>query len=169
MKDLACHLRSMQFYAHNAHNMCRGDEFFSDHEELGALYSVYESAYDSVVERIIGLGQEIDLITLQKEAADKLAGKPKTDSFSKSFECLLECELELCEIINKENEKASLGTQNLLQGIADLSEVRQYKFKQKTKNSKKQEAEKEAALAQQKKEPIEKEPSSIVKLLTSKD
>ena len=60
--------------------MCRGDEFFRSRRTLSA-FTLYESAYDSVVERIIGLGQEIDLITLQKEAADKLPENQKQTHF----------------------------------------------------------------------------------------
>lgn len=72
MEKLATKLRYMQFYAHNAHNMCKGDTFFSDHEELGGLYGTYEGLYDSIVERMIGTGQTIDLVKVQtKEATTK--------------------------------------------------------------------------------------------------
>ena len=72
MEKLATKLRYMQFYAHNAHNMCKGDTFFSDHEELGELYGTYEGLYDSVVERMIGTGQTIDLVKVQTEAVKML-------------------------------------------------------------------------------------------------
>ena len=43
MIKLATQLRYMQFYAHNAHNMCQGDTFFSDHEESIAQRTQYVS------------------------------------------------------------------------------------------------------------------------------
>ena len=61
MHDLAIILRSAQLYAHNAHNMTKGKTFFSDHKFFGQLYPVYEEAYDSIVERMIGLGYDVSI------------------------------------------------------------------------------------------------------------
>lgn len=135
MTKLATHLRYMQFYAHNAHNACQGDTFYSDHEELGDLYGVYTGLYDSVVERMIGLGKPIDLVKVQVDAAKMLDGEAEPKAFSAAFAGLLTCEQELCKILIEANEGASLGTQNLVQGIADDSEVRQYKLQQRLSKS----------------------------------
>lgn len=135
MTKLATHLRYMQFYAHNAHNMCQGDTFYSDHEELGDLYGVYTGLYDSVVERMIGLGKPIDLVKVQVDAAKMLDSEAEPKAFSAAFAGLLTCEQDLCKLISEANEGASLGTQNLVQGIADDSEVRQYKLQQRLSKS----------------------------------
>lgn len=135
MKKLATHLRCMQLYTHNAHNMCKGDTFYADHETLGELYPVYEAAYDGVVERMIGLGKEIDLASVQKEAADMCSEKGVATSFSDAFKNILECEKELCKVLDEANEGASLGTQNFVQGLADQSEMRQYQLQQRTGSS----------------------------------
>lgn len=135
MTKLATHLRYMQFYAHNAHNVCQGDTFYSDHEELGDLYGVYTGLYDSVVERMIGTGKSIDLVKVQADAAKMLDGEAEPKAFSAAFAGLLTCEQELCKILIEANEGASLGTQNLVQGIADDSEVRQYKLQQRLSKS----------------------------------
>ena len=92
MTKLATQLRYMQFYAHNAHNICQGDTFFADHEELGDLYGTYTGLYDSVVERMIGLGQAIDLVKIQVDAAKMLDGEAAPTAFSAAFSGLLTCE-----------------------------------------------------------------------------
>lgn len=131
MIKLATHLRYMQFYAHNAHNNCQGDTFFADHEELGDLYGTYTGLYDSVVERMIGLGQAIDLVKVQVDAAKMLDSEAAPTSFSAAFSGLLTCEQELCKLISEANEGASLGTQDLLQAMCNDAETRQYKFKKR--------------------------------------
>lgn len=135
MIKLATHLRYMQFYAHNAHNMCQGDTFFADHEELGDLYGVYTGLYDSVVERMIGLGNAVDLVKIQVEAAKMLDGEAMPTDFSSAFAGLLTCEQELCKIISEANEGASLGTQDLLQAMCNDAEMRQYKFQKRLSKS----------------------------------
>lgn len=134
MKELAQHLRFAQFYAHNAHNLISGDEFFQDHEFLGDLYGTYESAYDDVVERMIGLGGEPDLGEITCAAAHdaKMAGwnpDPKV-----CFASIFGIEQHLCDLIDRLIEGASNGTQNFLQGLADESEKRQYKLGQRIKS-----------------------------------
>ena len=169
MIKLATHLRYMQFYAHNAHNLCQGDTFFADHEELGDLYGVYESLYDSVVERMIGLGQSVDLVKIQVEAAKMLDGEAAPTAFSSAFSGLLTCETDLCKVISDANEGASLGTQDLLQAMCNKSEVRQYKFKQRLNKS--GEAKAPATSTEEKtesKEATAKTKPTLVKLLTSK-
>ena len=137
MKDLATHLRYLQLQAHNAHNQVTGEAFFADHEYLGELYQAYEEAYDAVVERIIGSGQEIDLVSIQKDAAAKLAKPVGVDDMFIIFlqgETVLCRKIEaLCELplIGGAKRNLSQGTLNLLAGIADASEVRQYKIGQR--------------------------------------
>jgi DNA-binding ferritin-like protein len=135
MTKLATQLRYMQFYAHNAHNVCQGDTFYSDHEELGDLYGVYTGLYDSVVERMIGLGKPIDLVKVQVDAAKMLDGEAEPKAFSAAFAGLLTCEQELCKLISEANEGASLGTQDLLQAMCNDAEVRQYKLQQRLSKS----------------------------------
>lgn len=135
MIKLATQLRYMQFYAHNAHNLCQGDTFFADHEELGDLYGVYEGLYDSVIERMIGLGQSVDLVKVQVDAAKMLDGEAEPKAFSSAFSGLLTCENDLCKLISEANTGASLGTQDLLQAMCNDAEVRQYKFKQRLSKS----------------------------------
>lgn len=132
MDKLATVFRAAQFYAHAAHNMTKGETFFSDHDYFGDLYGAYEEAYDGIIERMIGLSMKPDINKITMDAAKVMA---EYDYFStaKCFTVLLETEMEICALIDKLNKNASLGTQNFLQGLADDSEKRQYKIGQRIK------------------------------------
>lgn len=133
MDHVAIILRALQLYAHNAHNLAKGKTFLPDHEFLGELYAAYEGEYDSVVERMIGLGEEaVDLNEITKQAATAATANEFSDNDG-AFSVLLVTEKELCASIDKEMAGASNGTQNLLQTIADNSEMRQYKLKRRLK------------------------------------
>lgn len=132
MHNTAIILRALQLYAHNAHNLAKGKTFLQDHEYLGELYSAYEGEYDSLVERMIGIGEEPDLNEITKEAADAATANEFKDN-DNAFSVLLVTEKELCSSIEKDMTDASNGTQNLLQTIADNSEMRQYKLKRRLK------------------------------------
>lgn len=161
MTKLAAQLRYMQLYAHNAHNSCKGDTFYSDHEELGGLYGTYEGGYDGIVERTIGTGGKIDLMQVQKDALAMLEKKGVPTSFNDAFETLLGCEKELCSLLEEEDKNASFGTKDLLQAMASDCEVRQYKFQQRlNKSSSSGESESKEAAA--------KVVAAKVKLLTTK-
>lgn len=133
MKNLAVILRASQLYAHMAHNLTTGCSFFSDHEAFGAFYAEYEKDYDDVVERIIGLTGDCDITAITKGACD-IVEKTKFKDTMHAYSVLMATEKSLCEVATAENKKATLGTQNLLQGIADRSEMRQYKIGRRIKD-----------------------------------
>lgn len=128
-------LRAMQLYTHNAHNVIVGPTFFEDHEVLGDLYPKYEAAYDSIVERAIGLNISVDLVESQSGAVNvmqkmKLSSEPK-----ECFSTILQLESILCAKIQEclDTGKYSEGTKQMLGNLADESEARQYKLKQRVK------------------------------------
>lgn len=131
MKAIAILLRALQFFAHRAHNDVRGATFFSDHSFLGDLYSAYEDAFDSVVERMIGLGMKPDIAAINSEACKMSAVSPNESDPKVLFGIILKSEEQLDDLIHKEVPKSTDGVQNLLQGLADESEARQYKLKQR--------------------------------------
>lgn len=132
MDSLITQLRALQFLAHRAHNVIKGPTFFEDHEFLGGLYPAYEAAYDSAVERVIGLGTEkLNLSKINiaaSQMSDILPNETKPEPFLRA---ILKGEKDLCGMIDEAVKKASQGTQNLLQGICDDSEKRQYQLKQR--------------------------------------
>lgn len=131
--NLASILRFLQLYTHNAHNLLGGATFFQDHEFLGELYPVYETDYDNIVERTIGLKGTMDLIAIQKIAANQLEKTGQCTSYDQCFKELLNWEAILCTAIDKIAKESTQGTANLLADIADRSEMRQYKIKQRLK------------------------------------
>ena len=110
-----------------------GCSFFSDHDAFKSFYEEYEEGYDDVVERIIGLTGDCDITAITKGACD-IVEKTKFKDTMHAYSVLLATEKSLCEVCTAENKKATLGTQNLLQGIADKSEMRQYKIQRRIKD-----------------------------------
>lgn len=132
MDSLIIQLRALQFLAHRAHNVIKGSTLFEDHKFLGKLYPAYESAYDSAVERVIGLGLEKLNIAKVNIAAAKMSDiMPDETKPEPFFRAILKGEKDLCGMIDEAVKKASQGTQNLLQGFADESEKRQFLIKQR--------------------------------------
>jgi DNA-binding ferritin-like protein len=110
-----------------------GSTFFSDHEFLGELYPVYESAYDGVIERMIGLGSSPDLAIIQAEAVDRLKKQPQKAACEVYFQHIGAMELELCDMVEQMKSGVSEGTRQMLGTLADESEARQYKIIQRIK------------------------------------
>lgn len=133
MHTLASIYRAAQFYAHYAHNTVTGPAFFADHKFLGKLYAAYEEAYDSIIEREIGLGEELSIPEITKNACSLFDSVAKDADATTFFKRLLATEKQICAQIAKDMQGASDGTQNLLQGLADDSEKRQYLLKQRSR------------------------------------
>lgn len=134
MENIAIQLRSLQLYTHMAHNYVSKVIFFSDHSALGDFYGEHESDYDSVVERMIGLTapEMVNIPNITSQATQKMATLPVSlKENGKWFETILALEQQLCQIIQMEIAKASEGTKQLIGDIANKSEMRQYKLKQR--------------------------------------
>lgn len=128
---LAVICRSAQMMAHNFHNLCSGETFFSDHSFMGDLYGTYEEIYDGLIERLIGTGVPPDLVKVQQFAIQRLSQVPgDTDAM---FQQVQSVEEEIRQVIEEAaaSNQLSQGVLNTLAGIADDSEVRSYKIKQR--------------------------------------
>lgn len=132
MDSIALQIRALQFLAHRAHNEVHGPTFFQDHEFLSGLYSAYEGFYDDVVERILGLGTEkLDIAKLNENAAKMASVNVGSKDAMVFLRTILKGEEDLCKLIKKAVPNSTDGTQNLIQGIADISEKTQYKLKKR--------------------------------------
>lgn len=137
MIQFIVHLRFMQLFAHAAHNLVSGPTFAPDHDFFGAAYEQHEADFDSTVERVIGKYGEshIDFAQLTSDAAAKLASiKPSSrQSNDDFFKVQLENEEKLCSMVDQlcQSKNLSEGIRQMLGNMADLSEVRQYKIKQR--------------------------------------
>lgn len=136
MKELAIYLKFMSLYTHNAHNLCEKALFFQDHAFLGGLYDTYETAYDGVVERIIGLSNNnaINLVEVNTAAANLLQQHPAKENENINYFIKLEqCEQKLRSMITQIYPQTSIGTQQMIGNLADQSEARSYQLKSRTK------------------------------------
>lgn len=136
MQDLAKLFRLKQLLAHAYHQLCARIVFFQDHEFFGDLYTKAESDYDSVVERMIGLGQAPDLNALQLQVAQELQKYPMTfKENSEAFQHVLNLNKQILQVIEVscKSGKLSQGTTNLLADHADKIEVECYKLQQRLK------------------------------------
>lgn len=133
MKELIVLFRCMQLYAHNSHNLVSGPEFFSDHKFLGELYPIYETAYDNLVERMLGFSDlsPDELLNIQTLAFNLLRQIKHSSNGKDIFKTLITCEEEVQVLCGK--VRASVGTLNFVQQLADDSEARSYKLKQRVK------------------------------------
>lgn len=139
MLQLVVLFRAMQMVAHHAHLLCARTVFFQDHEFFGEVYGKAEGYFDSVSERIIGLGHEesLKLQDVMSAVNQKLAGAPSTgvkENKEYYIYLLQECEEagKQCEQLCKSSE-ISEGTKNMIAGIADELEVLKYKISRRLK------------------------------------
>ena len=80
---------------------------------------------------MIGLEKPLNIDKVNKAAAEMSSVAPNLTDRTSFLKILLKGEEDLCAMIAKENPKATLGTQNLLQQLCDDSEARQYQIKQR--------------------------------------
>ncbi len=139
MKELAILLRSLNLYAHSAHNLCGRIPFFQDHSFFNEIYTAADSNYDSVVERMIGLYGEDSVPSLveQLEAVHQIVSQLPEKGVKENavfFQIILEKQKMVCAKI-EELCKSGLpqGTIQMLGNIADQSEQLQYKISQRLK------------------------------------
>jgi len=136
MRNLLIFLRLKQLFAHNCHNFVSKETFFQDHEFFGSLYAQAEGWYDSVIERMIGLGLQVDPIDIQVVATNLLKDlNYKTIENKTCYQITLSIQQKILSEIEKLCKSGSIsqGTMQLIGGIADLEEVNVYKIKQRLK------------------------------------
>ena len=124
---LATLSRYLQFVSHIGHHLTQGLTFFSDHAFLNELYLAYESQYDIIAERMVGLDLFPDLANINIDAAKALTNS------TTPFATLLDIERKFCIEVKVAMPLVSEGTANMLAQFADDSEVRQYKINQRLK------------------------------------
>jgi len=136
---LAC-LRALQLFTHHAHNLCARSIFFGDHEFFGSSYGEAEADYDDVIEDIIrakGEIPELELSSFMSTVSSKLSGAPSVGQKENKvfFIHQLKMEQNICAYIEKLCKSGGLsqGQIQTLGTIAQKSEKRQYKIKQRCK------------------------------------
>jgi len=139
MIQLVVLFRALQLSAHQAHLLCARTVFFQDHEFFGEVYGKAEGYFDSISERMIGLGQEeqLKLQNIMGAVSQKLAQAPSTGvkENKEYYVYLLGLVSEACQIIEQLCKSGQLteGTKQLVGGIADELEVLKYKISRRLK------------------------------------
>ena len=133
LKTLAAQYGVAKLLAHAYHHRTSGPSFFADHEFLGELYVAYDTAFDALCERAIGLGECEDSTEVFKEVCEDFQECVDEQGYftGSPFAHLLDIELAFQLSIKELSPAASLGTQNLLAQLADDSEARCYKLSQR--------------------------------------
>jgi len=136
MKEVSILLKLLNIYAHNCHNKVARIVFMQDHEFLGEIYKEVDSMYDDVIERMIGLDQEVNLNEIHIMAVQALQQFPSEyKENAECFKAILNIEQEICSIIEQlvRNKQVSVGTEQLLGDICNKLEGHAYKIKQRIK------------------------------------
>ena len=137
LAQLAALFRYLQLFTHAAHHLTLGTAFLADHPWLGEIYDEFSEAHDKCVERMLGLGLEVDLKTITAEAARMYAESGIVDgTFDPGmFSTILEGDRQARDLIEQifGAEGFTQGTLNMVAGLADESEVRAYKLTRRLK------------------------------------
>jgi DNA-binding ferritin-like protein len=138
MKELLYLLRAMNIYSQSAHHLVKGTPFHSDHAFFGDTYDALIGAYDSVAERIVGLyGEEpLKLDVVMSMAMNKIADAPSIGVMDNKvfYEYQERLESRLRDLVAKIIATGvSPGVEQLIGEIANQSEIRSYKIKQRMK------------------------------------
>lgn len=132
---LLFHLRYLALLHQTHHWIARGDQFYGDHHLFEELYAGVQEEIDSVAERAVGLAGDL-AVNLQHQMLHVIelmgqAGEASTvPSASELAQRSLQAEqrfLTVLEMLHRsEPFQMSLGTDNLVAGIADLHEKHVY-------------------------------------------
>lgn len=136
MIDCIAMARMMNLFYHHLHNVASGVAFGSDHKMMAGFYEEMDDAYDSLIERHMGLGGSMakaDLLKIIDSAEEVLKEIPESDTFNTQLRHAQSLEMGFRMLLAEVATSASGGTQNLLEGLMDASEVRSYKLAQRLK------------------------------------
>jgi hypothetical protein len=82
---------------------------------------------------MVGLNQNPDLIAIQRSVVEQLSSSGIPSNFNQAFQLILNWENILCKAVEVQISQVSQGTAQLIGEIANQSEMRQFKLKQRIK------------------------------------
>lgn len=134
--ELIAKLRTLALYYQTAHWSVKGSLFYGDHLLFDRLYNAVNEEIDGLAERAVGTDgiQAVNLpevLTLISKAAESLNYEAAQNSAY--FQSALGLEQNLLEFLESADKKEdlSMGTRNLLEGVADKHEANVYLLKQR--------------------------------------
>lgn len=133
---LASLLQAAKLQSHSFHHNCSRVAFFQDHAEFAALYEAYDTHFDSIVERCIGMhGDPIQLPVILQQVVAELSNIPQQPDNTSMYKVVLQLDMkiqalseQICKLPDiREAEKQLLGE------LSNQCAIRQYKIKQRTR------------------------------------
>lgn len=136
MNELAVLLNVLNIYAHACHNLVSGASFIPDHGLFEEIYDFADESYDSVVERCIGTGVDINIQNINLQAATVCSQITIGDSNEDKLAGILEITAQINSMVDDLSNGGTLssGTVQLIGDISNQLEVFQYKINQRLKS-----------------------------------
>lgn len=132
LSSVVCDLRYLSMVSQHLHWTVSGATSMQDHQMLGGLYEACDGFFDSVAERVVGLG---GLAPTVAEHLKYVYACAKRDGDVASMQGVGEMVVRTAQELNQVAacEGLSEGTKNLLAGIADELEKQAYFFQQRSR------------------------------------
>jgi len=128
--------RALQLFYHHCHNVVFGEQFHCDHIFFGEAYDNVEDNYDSLVEFFISIFgiSKFDTVMVNNLVAEEVSEySPEKMNAKKMYDAALILEKDFQNRITIVEAKSTVGLKNALGDIAQSSDVRIYKIKQRLK------------------------------------
>lgn len=125
----------MNIYAHACHNLVSGVSFIPDHGLFEEIYDFADESYDSVIERCIGTGVDINIQNINLQAATVCSQITIGDSNEDKLAGILEITAQINSMVDDLSNGGTLssGTVQLIGDIGNQLEVFQYKIQRRLK------------------------------------
>lgn len=138
-------LRAASFLHQTHHWQTGGPSYFADHLMFDRLYTESQSFIDQVAERAVGLGgvEFVDAVSQSRRMTALIevitrSGGPGADQLvqtSLKMESLVLAIIDEAIALLEDSDSLTAGTDNLLQGVADLHETFVYLLQQRSARS----------------------------------
>lgn len=126
--------RILHLYYHYCHLLLTGPTFVADHGLFKKFYKQLALDYDSLSEQFIQNidKQEFDTVIINQLLSEELSKfKIEQLSLEEMFDYGLSFEEEFYSNLTKLDKQAPIGLRNLLGAIAEQSDTRKYKIRQR--------------------------------------
>lgn len=133
-------LRAARLIHHTAHHLTHGPSFYADHALFSDLYTALDDEIDTLTEKAVYMGADIDAADLAARAAELTAklspqGAPTHATAlatrSMNAELAIQDGISAARQTLQEQGRLSLGMDNFLAQLADDHETALYKLRQR--------------------------------------
>lgn len=134
--ELLARLRALYLYYQTAHWQSKSPLFYGDHLLFDRLYNAVVAEVDAVAENAIAATQDVSVVNLNESLKLIAATAVKLPTENKEnatyFNAALMLELDLLKFLeDAEKQDFSLGTRNMLAGLAEAHQGYVYLLRQR--------------------------------------